>query len=141
MAITLAMCPCFREAAARHIANPLPSIKKEKMTVNQRIELANKSLKGISIGDAFGESFFGETDKMLNHIHERNIPETSWEFTDDTVMAIAVYDQLRINNDINQNQLAREFAINHEKDVNRGYGATARRILREIGAGGNWNEI
>lgn len=111
------------------------------MTVDQRIELANKSLKGISIGDAFGESFFGETDKMINHIRERRIPETSWEFTDDTVMAIAVYDQLRMNNEINQNQLAREFAINHEKDVNRGYGATARRILREIGEGGNWNEI
>lgn len=111
------------------------------MTVDQRIELANKSLKGISIGDAFGESFFGETDKMLNHIRERKIPETSWEFTDDTVMAIAVYDQLKTNSEINQNQLATEFVINHEKDVNRGYGATARRILREIGKGGNWKEI
>ena len=111
------------------------------MTVNQRIELADKSLKGISIGDAFGESFFGETDKILNHIRERRIPKTSWEFTDDTVMAIAVYDQLRINSEINQNQLATEFAINHNKDVNRGYGATARRILREIGEGRNWKEI
>ena len=49
------------------------------MTVDQRIKLANRSLKGISIGDAFGESFFGETDEMLKHIRERNIPETSWE--------------------------------------------------------------
>jgi len=78
---------------------------------------------------------------MLNHIRERSIPKTSWEFTDDTVMAIAVYDQLRINKEINQNQLAELFSINHEKDVNRGYGATARRILREIGEGGNWKEI
>ena len=111
------------------------------MTVDQRIELAAKSLKGTSIGDAFGESFFGETDKMINHIQKRKIPKTSWEFTDDTVMAIAVYDQLRINNGINQNQLAEEFSKNHDKDVNRGYGATARRILREIGEGGNWKEI
>jgi len=111
------------------------------MNIDQRIELAHKSLRGISIGDAFGESFFGETDKMLDHIRARSIPKTSWEFTDDTVMAIAVYDQLRLNNEINQNQLAEGFAINHEKDVNRGYGATARRILREIGEGGHWKEI
>ena len=106
------------------------------MKPKQRIELAKKSLKGISIGDAFGESFFGETDKMLSHIHHRTIPETSWEFTDDTVMAIAVFEQLEENQDINQNQLAAQFSINHDKDVNRGYGATARRILREIGEGG-----
>lgn len=111
------------------------------MTVDQRLKFANKSLRGISIGDAFGESFFGETDKMLNHIRERSIPKTSWEFTDDTVMAIAVYDQLRRNNGINQNDLADQFAINHAKDTNRGYGATARRVLREIGEGGNWEEI
>ena len=111
------------------------------MTVNQRIELANKSLKGVSIGDAFGESFFGQTDEMLKHIQERKIPSTSWEFTDDTVMAIAVYDQLRINQGIDQDLLAAQFVTNHEKDLNRGYGATARRILREIGEGGNWEEI
>lgn len=111
------------------------------MRSDQRKELAYKSLKGTSIGDAFGESFFGETDLMLDHIRDRTIPKTSWEFTDDTVMAIAVYDQLVANKDINQNQLAQKFSINHEKDVNRGYGATARRILREIGEGGNWKEI
>ena len=79
------------------------------MTVDQRIKLAYRSLKGISIGDAFGESFFGEREKVLNHIRERKIPDTRWEFTDDTVMAIAVYDQLKTNSEINQNQLATEF--------------------------------
>ncbi len=111
------------------------------MTELQRIALAQKSLKGISIGDAFGESFFGETDQMLNHIRERTIPATSWEFTDDTVMAIAVFEQLKINKTIDQNQLIEHFVINHNKDVNRGYGATARRILREVGEGGSWKEI
>lgn len=111
------------------------------MNHNLRIELAKKSLKGVSIGDAFGESFFGEADKMLRHIHERSIPKTSWEFTDDTVMAISVYDQLRLNKDIDQNELAKQFSTNHDKDVNRGYGATARRILREIGEGGDWKKV
>lgn len=111
------------------------------MTRYQRIKLANKSLKGLSIGDAFGESFFGETDVILNNIRERRVPLTSWEFTDDTVMAIAIYNQLQMHEGINQNQLADQFVINHDKDVNRGYGATARRILREIGEGGHWKEI
>lgn len=111
------------------------------MIHQERLKLAFKSLKGISIGDAFGESFFGETDMILQHLKERKIPKTSWEFTDDTVMAIAVYNQLRVNQDIYQDKLAEEFVSNHEKDVNRGYGATARRILREIGEGGNWRAI
>lgn len=111
------------------------------MTFDQRIKLAHRALKGTSIGDAFGESFFGKTDKMLKHIQDREIPKTSWEFTDDTVMAISIYDQLRINGDINQNELVNQFVVNHDKGPNRGYGATARRILREIGEGGQWKEI
>lgn len=111
------------------------------MNTNQRIKLANRALRGTSIGDAFGESFFGETDKMLAYIRERRIPETSWEFTDDTIMAISIYDQLRKNGTIDQDQLAQRFVVNHDKDVNRGYGSTARRILREIGEGGNWKEV
>ncbi|MFK7774055.1 MAG: ADP-ribosylglycohydrolase family protein [Saprospiraceae bacterium] len=107
----------------------------------QRIQLAKKSLLGISIGDGFGESFFGERELMLNCIEKRIIPETTWEFTDDTVMAIAVFEQLEKNGTIDQNDLAQQFSINHDKDVNRGYGATARRILREIGEGGDWKEI
>ncbi len=106
-----------------------------------RIQLAKKSLKGLSVGDAFGESFFGETDIMLNHVDQRTIPETSWEFTDDTVMAIAVFEQLEKHEGINQDELIKQFILNHDKDVNRGYGATARRILREIGEGGDWKTI
>jgi len=111
------------------------------MNKNQRIELAKKSLKGLSIGDAFGESFFGKQDEMLQYIQTRKMPETTWEFTDDTVMAIAVFEQLEKNSTIIQDELAKAFVENHDKDINRGYGATARRILREIGEGGDWKTI
>ena len=110
------------------------------MEIEQRIELSKRALKGISIGDAFGESFFGETSIIDRHLFNRTIPTTKWEFTDDTVMAIAVYEQLKNNQDINQDQLAEKFAINHDRDVNRGYGATARKILRAIGEGRSWKE-
>ena len=64
------------------------------MNKDQRTDLARKSLKGVSVGDAFGESFFGETNIMEKCIREKTMPQTSWEFTDDTVMSIAVYEQL-----------------------------------------------
>lgn len=111
------------------------------MNTHQRIELAKKSLKGVSIGDAFGESFFGEQDEILQYIQAQKIPETTWEFTDDTVMAIAIFEQLEKNGAIIQDELVKAFVENHDKDVNRGYGATARRILREIGEGGDWKTI
>jgi len=111
------------------------------MNHQRRLALAKRSLFGVSIGDAFGESFFGETDQMLGYIRQREIPETSWEFTDDTVMAIAVYEQLERHQQIVQDDLAQQFCLNHDKDVNRGYGATARRILREIGEGNDWKTV
>jgi ADP-ribosylglycohydrolase len=112
-----------------------------KMNHVNRLELAKKSLKGLSIGDAFGESFFGERATVLSKIDAREIPETTWEFTDDTVMAIAIFEQLEQHQTILQEDLIQLFIKNHDKDPNRGYGATARRILREIGEGGDWRTI
>jgi ADP-ribosylglycohydrolase len=106
-----------------------------------RTQLAKKSLLGVSIGDAFGDSFFGKEDVVLAYIQKHQIPPTKWEFTDDTVMAIAVYEQIVKNQTINQDELALLFASNHNKDENRGYGATARRILREIGEGNDWKSL
>lgn len=111
------------------------------MTHKQRITLAQKSLKGTSIGDAFGESFFGERNQILQHIAARTIPETTWEFTDDTVMAIAVFKQLEKHGTIVQDDLVRQFSRNHDLDPNRGYGATVRRVLREVQEGGDWRVV
>ncbi len=111
------------------------------MDKKQRIALACKAVKGVSIGDAFGESFFGDRNTIITHIQKREIPNTSWEFTDDTVMTIAVLEQLEVNGTINQDELAQIFVKNHNIDVNRGYGATARRILRAIDRGSDWKVV
>lgn len=104
--------------------------------------LAKRSLLGVSIGDAFGDSFFGETDFIEKSIIERAMPETRWDFTDDTVMSIAVLDELEHSNgNINQDSLVKRFCINHNLDINRGYGATVRRLLREVNEGKSWKEL
>jgi ADP-ribosylglycohydrolase len=106
-----------------------------------RISYAKKSLLGVSIGDAFGESFFGKTEEILESIYLRKIPETKWEFTDDTVMSIAIFEELEREGNINQDKLIEKICKNHDLDVNRGYGATARRLLREINEGENWRIV
>lgn len=81
------------------------SVNKSTMNHKQRITLAQKSLKGTLTGDAFGESFFGERNEVLQHIAARTIPETTWEFTDDTVMATAVFKQFEKHKGILQDDL------------------------------------
>lgn len=110
--------------------------------MNDRVKLAERSLQGLSIGDAFGDSFFGNENVAKNCISNRTIPTyTKWEFTDDTVMAIAVTNNLKQFNQIDQNQLAMQFAKNYEKDMNRGYGASIHRLLRGLGEGRSWQEL
>ncbi|MFV0363721.1 MAG: ADP-ribosylglycohydrolase family protein [Suipraeoptans sp.] len=115
---------------------------KEKMNMDTRIKLAEKSLRGLSIGDAFGDSFFGDEDVAGNCIYNRTIPAyTKWEFTDDTVMAIAVTNNLKRFHHIDQDGLAAQFAKNYEKDPNRGYGASIHRLLRGLGEGKRWQDL
>jgi ADP-ribosylglycohydrolase len=111
------------------------------MNTALRLELARKSLIGVSIGDAFGESFFGDTDSIQDCIASGTIPKTSWEFTDDTVMSIAVFEELEKDGEIDQERLIKKICINHDKDPNRGYGATVRRVIREINEGGDWKQV
>ena len=102
-------------------------------------ELGFKSLQGLAIGDAFGDSFFGNYEQILTHIHTRTIPKTTlWEFTDDTVMGIGILQHLQQYGQVQPDQLAQTFALNYNKDPKRGYGATARRLLEDVQAGGDW---
>jgi ADP-ribosylglycohydrolase len=111
------------------------------LTQENRIELAKKSLLGVSIGDAFGESFFGEANMVIECIETKQIPETKWEFTDDTIMTLAIFEELENNGEILQDNLIEKFCKNHDIDPNRGYGATLRRLLREIQNGESWQEV
>lgn len=109
--------------------------------MKNKLLLASKSLKGISIGDAFGESFFGEESLVKSYIHQRIIPESFLDFTDDTIMAIAVFKSLEKFGKISQDFLAEEFTKNYYLDINRGYGPSMHQYFREVKDGENWKDV
>jgi ADP-ribosylglycohydrolase len=106
-----------------------------------RISLSTKSLIGTSFGDAFGESFFGEERLMKNNIHQKILPESSLDFTDDTIMSIVVFKSLEKFGEINQDFLAQEFTKNYYLDINRGYGPSMHQYFRAVKSCKNWKDV
>ncbi len=99
------------------------------------------SLLGLTVGDAFGETFFfADCDERVQHrrIAPRVPGPRHW--TDDTAMALGIVEVLEHHGRIDQEELARVFARNYAADPRRGYGGTAHSILREIGEGVPWQK-
>lgn len=110
------------------------------MKSEDRIKYAKRALDGIALGDCFGQSFFMPDETARQRIKNREILNEPWYFTDDTVMAIGIFQILEKYGEINQGALAKVFAENYALDWHRGYGGTAHSILRSIGEGQNWRE-
>ena len=110
------------------------------MKSEDRIKYAKRALDGIALGDCFGQSFFMPDETARQRIKNREILNEPWYFTDDTVMAIGIFQILEKYGESNQGALARVFAENYALDWHRGYGGTAHSILRSIGEGQNWRE-
>ncbi len=110
------------------------------MESEARIKYAKRALNGIALGDCFGQSFFIPDEMAYQKIKNREFINKPWYFTDDTVMAIGIYNILEKYGKIDQDELARVFAKNYALDWHRGYGGTAHSILRSIGEGQNWRE-
>ncbi|WP_165872134.1 ADP-ribosylglycohydrolase family protein [Tenacibaculum sp. M341] len=106
-----------------------------------RIALAKQSLTGISIGDAFGDSFFRNRDEVEIALSNKTIPETQWRFTDDTIMAIPILQSLEEFGEVNQDFIAVKFAENYEKDRHRGYGPSMHRKLMDMKGNTDWLSI
>lgn len=104
----------------------------------QRLDRAAKCLDGLSVGDAFGERFFGEASVVRDRIRRREAPPASWTWTDDTAMARCVFQCLAIEHRIHQNTLARLFSEEYARDPARGYGSMLPTLLPAIGRGLSW---
>lgn len=95
-----------------------------------------KSLTGLSIGDAFGQQFFSPAAEMI--IERRGWPAPPWEWTDDTAMACCIVRVLADHGVINQDELAKRFAEEYEREPGRGYGPLAHGVLRRMIDGDDW---
>jgi len=106
------------------------------MTPNERAWLA---LEGVSVGDTFGERFFGPPEDVFARIVTRQLKQPPWTYTDDTEMAISIYEVLADLGSIDQDVLASRFATRME--MGRGYGQGAYAVLTGIREGRDWRSL
>lgn len=107
------------------------------LTPEDRARLALLSLEGLSVGDAFGEQFFApEMFRRTGVV--RQLPVPRWKYTDDTIMAISVTEQLLAHGRIDQDDLAQAFVRRFYEEPDRGYGNGAMKLLRRIDDGVPW---
>ena len=105
------------------------------------LERAQLSLEGLSVGDAFGQKFFDQTDKVIANIKNRSLPPSPWYITDDSIMAIAIVEVLEKHGYIDQDALADKFANYYKLNPKRGYGGTAHKILQSLNKGNHWKTV
>ena len=104
------------------------------------LQRAYASLRGLTLGDAFGERYFGPPGDAWHRIKMRYLSEAPWNWTDDTAMALSIYRSLRDNGRIDQEELALFFAAEHHNEPARGYGRGAHEVLNAISAGRGWRQ-
>lgn len=104
----------------------------------ERMKRASVSFTGLSVGDAFGERFFGPHLVFEERVIGRHEPPPPWIVTDDTIMATSVVEVLNQYGHIERLALAKAFANRYALDPARGYGGTAHDILRELQQGVSW---
>jgi ADP-ribosylglycohydrolase len=97
------------------------------------------SLDSLSVGDAFGERFFGPLHEVRERISRRDLPDAPWIYTDDTEMALSIVEMLRERGSIGQDLLAKRFA--NRMQFNRGYGQGAYAVLCGVKDGLNWHHL
>lgn len=107
----------------------------------ERMDRALLALDGVSLGDSFGERFFGPADRTADMLAHRRLPPGPWPYTDDTEMALGIVDVLRRHDTIDTDALADRFARRYANDPMRGYGGTAHEILRSLITGGDWRVV
>jgi ADP-ribosylglycohydrolase len=115
-------------------------LRRQLLAMNGIIALTNaeRSLEGLSVGDAFGELFFRLSP---NQTSAADLPSGPWPWTDDTHMALSIVEVLKTYGAIDQDALARAFARRFAAEPYRGYGSGAIRLLEELVAGVDWRLV
>jgi ADP-ribosylglycohydrolase len=105
-----------------------------------RLARARLALDGLSLGDAYGERFFGGPAAALASEDQAPLVPAAarWRWTDDTAMAASIVDELAARGDIDPTSLAARFGAAYLREPDRGYGATAHEILGQLAHGRSW---
>jgi ADP-ribosylglycohydrolase len=103
-----------------------------------RVQRAKVSLLGLSVGDAFGERFFGPRAK--ERIAARELKSGPWRWTDDTAMSISLLETLLAHGTVDQKDFSQRLARRYAKEPDRGYGAGAHGLLHNLGLGVPWKQ-
>lgn len=121
-----------------------PQIDKGLISCPERLERARVSLEGLSVGDSFGRFYeFGDLIGYISvtpeFIKSRTLASDSiWRWSDDTSMALSIFENLRLYGEVVQDELAKDFAL--RLDGNRGYGSSTWDILTAVQKGASWQE-
>jgi ADP-ribosylglycohydrolase len=102
------------------------------------------ALDGLSVGDAFGARYSWFTWTYLSRemvVAQRALAPAPWPWTDDTVMAMSLFENLCRYSAVDQDDLAARFGGRYLQDPERGYGNRAQDILEAIGRGRPWREV
>lgn len=107
---------------------------------DERMDRVRIAVDGLSVGDAFGSQFFIPSNRHLLFGPKYETPPGSWSYTDDAEMALGITEVLTAHGHVEQDELARVFAVRYALDMYRGYGPGQHRILAGIGHGQAWRE-
>lgn len=102
------------------------------------MDRARLALDGLSVGDALGETCFRQENYEALLEDPRATARGPWPWTDDTAMALGIFEVLERHGQIEQDDLARRFAARWQAQPWRGYGAGAFRLLGAIAGGADW---
>jgi ADP-ribosylglycohydrolase len=109
-----------------------PSASRDR---DDNLQRALLSLEGLSVGDAFGETFLSGPGTAFR-LHGRQLAPPPWPWTDDTQMAAALVEVLAEHGRVDQDALASRFATRYEPG--RGYGAAAHELMAALRSGAAW---
>jgi len=105
---------------------------------NASERLACESLVGLSVGDAIGAGFEGDTFDRAR-LEATLEPDGIAPWTDDTQMAHSILEVLLTSQAIDQDLLARAFGRRYEPG--RGYSPGMHRMLPQLHEGKDWREL
>jgi len=103
-----------------------------------RVSRSRASLAGLAIGDGIGEMLFGKFLKAPEILARRALPVGPWLHTDDTEMALSLFEVLKHHGFVQQDSLSRRFARRFDREPFRGYGGATMTQLSEVNRGADW---